>query len=83
MLLESTVLGYTFDEMRKELEIFRGKPLSVSTHRYRINKLSLLPEESGYYSVKSLDTLKKLDRFLSKSGTSIGLFIQVMNNASS
>lgn len=80
--IKTTERCYTIDELAQELSNFRGERLPLSTHRYRVKSLNLIPNIRGFYEQSDLDLLIKLDMFLKQPGTSIKLFIRVMESQS-
>ena len=58
--------GYTFEELRQELDRVRDGGMPKSTLYNWLAKLKIAPGISGFYSDDDLEILKDLNRFLTR-----------------
>ena len=55
----------TFEELRQELERIRGN-MPTRTLYHWLNRLDLIPNSEGLYTLDDLELLKRLHRFLKR-----------------
>ena len=76
--IKNTETQYTSEEIRKIISDQRDTELPYSTHRRRLVNLQIVPNLQGFYTEANLYLLQTLDVFLRQSGTSIKLFIKII-----
>lgn len=58
--------GYSFEELRTELDRVRSGGMPRTTLYNWIRRLKLIPGIDGLYTAEDLETLKALNRFLQR-----------------
>lgn len=72
------VVGITFDQLQKTLELDRGRPLPRRTLYHWLKICCIERDPDGLYSIEDLRVLQSLVVWLKRPGASIERFVQLL-----